>query len=91
MKNIALLLIKFYQNAISPHFPPSCRYYPSCSSYAYDAVKTHGVLRGCLLAVKRVLRCHPFHPGGYDPVPPPSQRIIDLKGEGFRAPQLKEI
>jgi len=71
MKNIALGFIRLYQLAISPHFPPACRYYPSCSSYAYDAVKKHGVFRGCWLAVKRIIRCHPFHSGGYDPVPEP--------------------
>ncbi|MDR0443637.1 MAG: membrane protein insertion efficiency factor YidD [Treponema sp.] len=68
MKNIALKVIRFYQLALSPHFPPACRYYPSCSSYAYEAVEKHGILRGCLLAVRRLLRCHPFHAGGYDPV-----------------------
>jgi len=69
MKYIALLLIRFYQYAISPHFPPTCRYYPSCSVYAYEAVSKHGFLRGSFMAVKRILRCHPFHAGGYDPVP----------------------
>ena len=69
MKNIVLLFIRFYQLAVSPHFPPACRYYPSCSSYAYEAVNKYGVLRGCLLAVGRIIRCHPFHAGGYDPVP----------------------
>jgi len=69
MKYIALILIRFYQNVISPHFPPVCRYYPSCSAYAYEAVNKHGLLYGCLLAVKRILRCHPFIKGGYDPVP----------------------
>jgi hypothetical protein len=69
MKYIALLLIRFYQYAISPHFPPACRYYPSCSAYAYDAIKKHGVLHGFVMAVGRILRCHPFCAGGYDPVP----------------------
>jgi len=69
MKKIALVIIRFYQNALSPHFPPVCRYYPSCSSYAYEAVNKYGVLRGCFLAVRRIVRCHPLHPGGYDPVP----------------------
>ncbi|MCL2805005.1 MAG: membrane protein insertion efficiency factor YidD [Treponema sp.] len=69
MKYIALFLIKFYKYAISPHFPQVCRYYPSCSTYAYDAVNKYGFLRGCFMAVKRILRCHPFHAGGYDPVP----------------------
>jgi len=69
MKSIALAFIKFYQYAISPHFPLVCRYYPTCSSYAYDAVMKYGVLRGGFLAVRRIIRCHPFHSGGYDPVP----------------------
>ena len=64
-----LLLIRFYQYAVSPHFPPSCRYVPTCSAYAYEAIQKHGVFRGTALALKRVLRCHPFRPGGYDPVP----------------------
>ena len=69
MKNIALGILRFYQYAISPHFPPVCRYYPSCSAYAYEAVNKYGVLRGCMLAVRRIVRCHPLHRGGYDPVP----------------------
>jgi len=69
MKKIALTFIRFYQYAVSPHFPAACRYYPSCSSYAYEAVNKYGVLRGGLLAVKRLARCHPLHAGGFDPVP----------------------
>jgi len=64
----ALALIVFYQRAISPHFPPACRYYPTCSAYAFQAVKKYGVIRGSFMAVKRILRCHPFARGGYDPV-----------------------
>ena len=69
MKYIVLLFIRFYQHAVSPHFPPSCRYYPSCSAYAYDAVNKYGFFRGCAMAIKRIIRCHPFSRGGYDPVP----------------------
>ncbi|MDR0322246.1 MAG: membrane protein insertion efficiency factor YidD [Treponema sp.] len=69
MKKIALLFIRFYQQAISPHLPSACRYYPTCSAYAYEAVSKYGFLRGSLLAVKRILRCHPWRRGGYDPVP----------------------
>ncbi|MDR0316486.1 MAG: membrane protein insertion efficiency factor YidD [Treponema sp.] len=69
MKKIALVLIRFYQKAVSPHFPPSCRYYPTCSAYAFESVEKHGFARGGLLALRRILRCHPFHSGGYDPVP----------------------
>lgn len=65
---ILLKLIRLYQYAISPHFPPCCRYVPTCSAYAYEAVQRYGACRGTFLAVKRLLRCHPFHPGGYDPV-----------------------
>ncbi|MDR2246987.1 MAG: membrane protein insertion efficiency factor YidD [Treponema sp.] len=64
-----LLLIWFYQRAVSLHFPASCRYYPTCSSYAYEAVRKYGIIRGLYLAGKRIVRCHPFRPGGYDPVP----------------------
>jgi len=64
-----LLAIRFYQRVISPAFPPSCRFFPSCSEYAYQAVQKYGTLRGSWLGLTRLLRCHPFHPGGYDPVP----------------------
>jgi len=69
MKHIAVAMIKFYQGAISPYFLPSCRYYPSCSAYAIEAIGKYGFFHGSLLALKRILRCHPFHEGGYDPVP----------------------
>jgi len=62
-----LLSIRFYQYAISPHFPPCCRYVPTCSAYAYQAVQKFGICRGGFMALRRLLRCHPFHPGGYDP------------------------
>jgi len=75
MKYIALVLIKFYQYAISPHLPSSCRYYPTCSNYALEAINRYGFLRGSLLAVRRILRCHPFIRGGYDPVPDLPDRI----------------
>ena len=61
-------LIRFYQMAISPHFPPCCRYVPSCSAYAYQAVQKYGAFRGLFLALRRLIRCHPFHSGGYDPL-----------------------
>jgi uncharacterized protein len=62
-------LIRGYQAIISPLLPPSCRFHPSCSQYALEAVTRHGAVRGGWLAARRLARCHPFHPGGYDPVP----------------------
>lgn len=64
-----IALVRFYQLFISPLLPPSCRYTPSCSQYAVEALERHGALRGGWLAVKRIARCHPFRAGGYDPVP----------------------
>lgn len=69
MKKLLKLFIVFYQRAISPYTPPSCRYIPTCSRYALDAVERYGAIRGGLLAVWRILRCNPFSKGGYDPVP----------------------
>jgi putative membrane protein insertion efficiency factor len=62
--------IRLYQQCVSPLLPASCRYYPTCSQYMAEAVASHGVARGTGLGVRRILRCHPFHRGGYDPVPP---------------------
>lgn len=64
-----MLLIRFYQRGISPFLPSTCRFEPSCSQYGYEAFARHGFFRGSYLTVRRILRCNPFHPGGYDPVP----------------------
>ena len=64
-----VLLIKIYQNGISPFLPPSCRYTPTCSQYALEAIEKYGALKGGWMAFRRILRCNPFHKGGYDPVP----------------------
>lgn len=69
MKYVALALIRFYKKFISPLLPPACRFQPTCSQYSYQAIDKYGLLKGGWLAVKRIGRCHPFHPGGYDPVP----------------------
>ena len=70
MKKVFLLLIRFYQNAVSPWFPARCRFRPTCSAYAYEAVSKYGAFKGGWLALRRLLRCHPFYKGDYfDPVP----------------------
>ncbi len=69
MKYLAMGFIRLYQITLSPLLPPSCRFEPSCSRYAYQAIDRFGFLKGGWLAGKRLSRCHPFHPGGFDPVP----------------------
>ncbi|XQE67190.1 membrane protein insertion efficiency factor YidD [Pseudomonas sp. P3C3] len=71
MKRLLLGLVRLYQYLISPLLGPCCRFHPSCSHYAIEAIERHGALRGGWLAVRRLGRCHPWHPGGYDPVPTP--------------------
>ncbi len=68
MKTIVIVLIRFYRYFISPVLPGSCRFYPSCSEYALEAVGRYGAVKGTYLALRRVARCNPFHPGGFDPV-----------------------
>ena len=67
---LLLLPVRLYRRLLSPVMPPVCRFHPSCSKYALEALTTHGPFRGSWLAARRLLRCHPFHPGGLDPVPP---------------------
>ncbi|MCC9089308.1 MULTISPECIES: membrane protein insertion efficiency factor YidD [Bacillus] len=74
MKPIFIGMIRFYQKYISPLTPPSCRFYPTCSNYGLEAIKTHGALKGGWLTIKRILKCHPLHPGGIDPVPPKKEK-----------------
>lgn len=69
MTRLFLFLIKGYQYLISPLFPPSCRFTPSCSHYSSEAIMKHGLIRGVWLGIRRLLRCNPWNPGGYDPVP----------------------
>lgn len=69
MKNLLLRMLRFYKRSISPGLPASCRFVPTCSEYAMQAIERYGAARGSWLALRRLLRCNPFHPGGYDPVP----------------------
>ncbi|TMG99315.1 MAG: membrane protein insertion efficiency factor YidD [Betaproteobacteria bacterium] len=69
MKPLLLLLLRSYQYAVRPLLGANCRFYPSCSDYAKEAIERHGALRGLWLSVRRVAKCHPYHPGGFDPVP----------------------
>ncbi len=68
MKRLLLALIRFYRKFISPLFPPTCRFYSTCSQYALEAIEKKGAFKGSIMAIKRILRCHPFSKGGYDPV-----------------------
>ena len=77
MRHAAALLIRLYQWSVSPLLGPRCRFYPSCSHYAHAAVLRFGVLRGSYLAARRLARCHPWHPGGFDPVPPAATSLCD--------------
>ena len=73
MKKLFLALIRFYQRAISPYTPAACRFTPTCSQYAVEAIELHGAFKGGALALRRILRCHPFGKSGYDPVPLPKR------------------
>ena len=70
LQRLFVAMIRFYQIALSPYFGSQCRFYPTCSQYTLEAVKQHGALKGLWLGIKRIGRCHPYHPGGHDPVPP---------------------
>lgn len=89
---LLIRLLRAYQRFISPLLSPRCRFYPSCSAYALEAVQVHGAAKGSWLAMRRLSRCHPFHPGGLDPVPPgeaaesagPAPSGPDMAGQSTR-------
>ena len=81
MKKILILLIRFYQKFISPMFPAKCRFYPTCSQYTLEAIKEHGAIKGTYLGIRRILKCHPFYEGGYDPIPKKENKNSEGKKE----------
>lgn len=89
LRSILVGLIRFYRRGISPFTPASCRFQPTCSAYAMEAVERHGAWRGTGLAARRLLRCHPWGGSGYDPVPPGSAEAVE--GEGRGSPEDEEV
>ena len=79
---VLTVAIRLYQQLLSPLLPSSCRYHPTCSQYTLEAIRIHGAMRGIGLGLRRILRCHPFHPGGYDPVPAPRGSALRDTGKG---------
>jgi len=90
MKYVLIWLLKGYRFAISPLYGQVCRYHPTCSAYALEAVQTHGALRGTWLAMRRVARCHPWAAGGLDPVPPPKNRTSSTSSSAMATPTTGE-
>lgn len=82
LRSVLLALIRFYQAAISPWTPAACRYQPTCSAYAFEAIRRHGSIRGAWLAVRRIGRCHPWGGSGYDPVPPVEAESLPREASG---------
>jgi uncharacterized protein len=82
IKKLFIRLIKFYQRFISPLTPPTCRFYPTCSQYGLEAITRYGALKGGWLTVKRIVKCQPFHPGGFDPVPARNQGELEQGDKG---------
>ena len=80
MKQVLLVVLSFYRRHISPRLPPSCRFTPTCSADTYEAIERYGAAKGSWMGLKRLSRCHPFHPGGYDPVPNHDSRLISSTG-----------
>jgi len=77
IRKLLMLLVRLYQRAVSPLLPPACRFQPTCSHYAYEAVEAHGALRGVAMAIWRLARCNPLNDGGYEPLPTPKRRGVE--------------
>ena len=90
MKHVLIFLLKVYRLVISPLYGNVCRYYPSCSAYALRAVEVHGAFRGSWLAARRLLRCHPWAPGGYDPVPGTPEHAEEMAEQAARHAALHQ-
>ena len=86
MKTLLLLLLRAYQLGVSPLLGQKCRFFPTCSNYAVEAIQLHGAGKGGALAAKRLCKCHPWHPGGYDPVPPKSAPTSSARSRGCSHP-----
>ena len=92
MRTLIIGLLRLYKEAVSPYLPPACRFTPTCSEYAMDAVRLHGVFKGMGLAIWRILRCHPLCKGGYDPVPEPSPASYQtLSTNSLQSPTKQEL
>ena len=81
MRTVLIWLLQLYRYCVSPMLGSNCRFYPSCSSYALQAIEQHGSLHGCGMTARRLMRCHPWNPGGYDPVPPACHSSTEHHGE----------
>lgn len=89
LNRILIALVQLYRWCLSPMLGQNCRFHPSCSQYALDALRQHGAMRGSWLALRRLLRCHPWHPGGYDPVPGSDHHCGNHHAEPLSTPQVK--
>ncbi|MCK5845595.1 MAG: membrane protein insertion efficiency factor YidD [Victivallales bacterium] len=91
MKRLLIVLVRLYQQILSPWLPKSCRFYPTCSHYTVEALQKHGIVHGLWLSLKRIGRCHPFHPGGVDPVPEVREQTAESRSGEDSSPDSKQF